>query len=129
MVSLKRISPWIACLALLLNLLAMPMSRATQAPDAQLMLWGGFCSGNAAQALPADFDTLLDVLPTRPDNRPMQHGECCCGHGGLAAVPGNYHRHPLPRYSADIALDHPTLPTLHPRVRWPSLTPRASPSA
>jgi hypothetical protein len=129
MVSLKRISPWIACLALLLNLLAMPMSQATQPADVPLMLWGGFCSGSPAQALPADFDTLIDVLPPGADNNRMQHGDCCCGHGALAALPGDYHRHCLPRYSADIALASPILPTLHPRVRWPSLTPRASPGA
>lgn len=131
MASLKRISPWIACLAMLLNMLAMPMSRAMQTPDVQLMLWGGFCSANGtgSQALPASFNTRVDVLPTSPDNSMMQHGDCCCGHAGLAALPADYYRHYLPRYSADIALDNPPLPTLHPRVRWPSLTPRASPSA
>jgi hypothetical protein len=49
MFTLKRMSPWIACLALLLNMLAMPMSRAMQTPDLQLMLWGGFCSGGSSQ--------------------------------------------------------------------------------
>ncbi|MHA6127288.1 MULTISPECIES: DUF2946 family protein [unclassified Pseudomonas] len=129
MFSLKRISPWIACLALLLNMLAMPMSRAMQTPDLQLMLWGGFCSGGSSQALPASFDKRLVPLPTPPNKSVMQHGDCCCGHAGLAAVPGDYYRHYLPRYSADIAFDNPPLPTLHPRVRWPSLTPRASPTA
>ncbi|UEL25732.1 DUF2946 domain-containing protein [Pseudomonas fluorescens] len=50
MSSLKRISPWIACLAVLLNMFAMPLSRAMQTPDVQLMLWGGFCSGGSSQA-------------------------------------------------------------------------------
>ena len=38
MLTLKRLGPWIACLALLLNMLAMPMSSAMQTPDLQLML-------------------------------------------------------------------------------------------
>lgn len=129
MATFKRLSPWIACLALLLNLLAMPLSRAMQTPDISLMLWGGFCSGGASQALPPGFDTLIDPLQSGPSKTPMQHSDCCCGHAGLAALPSDYYRHVLPRYAPDVPLDHPPLPTLHPRVRWPSLSPRASPIA
>ena len=129
MLTLKRLSPWIACLALLLNMRVMPMSRAMQTPDVQLMLWGGFCSGGSSQTLPASLSQRLDTLPTPAEKSVMQHGKCCCGHAGLAALPGDYYRHHLPRYTADIAFDNPPLPTLHPRVRWPSLTPRASPTA
>ncbi len=129
MLILKRLSPWIASLALLLNMLAMPMSSAMQTPDLQLMLWGGFCSGSSSQVLPASFSQRLGALPSTPDQSVMQHGDCCCGHAGLAAVPGDYYRHYLPRYSADVAFDNPPLPHLHPRGRWPSLTPRASPNA
>ncbi|MFV3015924.1 DUF2946 domain-containing protein, partial [Pseudomonas sp. KHB2.9] len=32
MARLKRISPWLACLAIVLNMLAMPLSRAMQTP-------------------------------------------------------------------------------------------------
>jgi hypothetical protein len=129
MASLKRISPWIACLAMLLNMLAMPLSSAMQAPDTQLLLWGGFCSASTSHALPAALGKLLDTLAPAPSKTTMQHSECCCGHAGLAALPSNYYRHFLPRYTPDIALNNPELPTLPHRVRWPSLTPRASPLA
>ena len=129
MAMFKRISPWIACLALLLNMLAMPLSRALQTPDIGLMLWGGFCSGGASQALPPGFDKLIDPLKSAPSAAAMKHGDCCCGHAGLAALPSNYYRHWLPRYAPDVALADPLLPTLPPRVRWPSLSPRASPVA
>ncbi|WP_460060467.1 DUF2946 domain-containing protein [Pseudomonas sp. S2_A05] len=126
---LKRIRPWIACLAVLLNLFAMPMSRAMQAPDVRLMLWGGFCSSGNLSALPADLGKVIDALQL-PQSKPvMQHGDCCCGHAGLAALPSNYYRHYLPPYPSNTVLENPELPTLHPRIRWPSLSPRASPFA
>lgn len=129
MATFNRVSPWIACLALLLNLLAMPLSRAMQTPDMRLMLWGGFCSAGGSQALPPGFDKLLDTLPSDPSKTAMKHSDCCCGHAGLAALPSDFYRHFLPRYAADTTLDNPVLPTLHPRIRWPSLSPRASPTA
>ncbi|MBX8488737.1 DUF2946 domain-containing protein [Pseudomonas lijiangensis] len=129
MASMKRISPWIACLAILLNMLAMPMSRAMQTPDTHLLLWGGFCSGSGSTALPPGFKKLIDTLQPASSKAAMQHGDCCCGHAGLAALPSDYYRHFLPRYTPDTALANPEQPTLHPRVRWPSLTPRASPLA
>ena len=92
MASLKRISPWIACLAVLLNMLAMPLSRAMQTPDLQLLLWGGFCSGSSSNALPPSFGKLLDTLQPTPAKTVMHHGECCCGHTGLAALPSDYYR-------------------------------------
>ncbi len=129
MAMFKRISPWIACLALLLNMLAMPLSRALQTPDSGLMLWGGFCSGGASQALPPGFAKLIDPSQQAPAPTAMKHSDCCCGHAGLAALPSSHYRHLLPRYTPDIALDSPLLPTLQPKVRWPNLNPRASPAA
>ncbi|RMP59128.1 hypothetical protein ALQ18_04804 [Pseudomonas marginalis pv. marginalis] len=129
MSSLKRISPWIACLAVLLNMFAMPMSRAMQTPDVQLMLWGGFCSGGGSQALPPGFKKTVDTFQQAPSKTLMQHGDCCCGHAGMAALPSNYYRHFLPQYTSDTSLENPVLPKLHPRIRWPSLSPRASPFA
>ncbi|MDO7926898.1 DUF2946 domain-containing protein [Pseudomonas sp. KFB-139] len=129
MASMKRIIPWIACLAVLLNMLAMPMSRAMQPADAHLLLWGGFCSGSGSTALPPGFKKLIDTLQPASSKAAMQHGDCCCGHAGLVALPADHYRHFLPRYTPDTALENPEQPTLHPRVRWPSLTPRASPLA
>jgi len=125
--SLKRTSHWIACLAVLLNLFAMPLSRAMQTPDVSLMLWGGFCSGGNLNAVPKDLGKVIDALQS-PQSKPvMQHGDCCCGHAGLAALPSNYYRHFLPQYTSNTTLDNPDFPTRHPRIRWPSLSPRASP--
>ncbi|MFA0997486.1 MULTISPECIES: DUF2946 domain-containing protein [Pseudomonas syringae group] len=129
MSSLKRISPWIACLAVLLNMFAMPLSRAMQAPDMRLMLLGGFCSAGGSSALPQELSKMLDALQTSQPKPVMQHGDCCCGHAGLAALPSSYYRHFLPQYTSNTTLDNPELPTLHPRIRWPSLSPRASPVA
>lgn len=127
MSSLKRPRSWIACLAVLLNLFAMPLSRAMQTPDLHLMLWGGFCSGGSLSAVPADLGKVIDALQL-PQSKPvMQHGDCCCGHTGLAALPSNYYRHYLPQHTSHTAFENPELPALHPRIRWPSLSPRASP--
>ena len=129
MATFKRISPWVACLALLLNMLAMPLSRAMQSPDVGLMLWGGFCSAGGSQALPPGFAKLIDPLQSGPAKTAMKHSDCCCGHAGLAALPADYYRHWLPRFTPDTLLDNPPLPVLHPRIRWPNLSPRASPVA
>ena len=129
MVTLKRISPWIAYLVIVLNLLAMPMSRAMQAPDLRMMLWGGFCSGGNLSALPKNLGKVMDALQLPHSKSVMQHDACCCGHAGLVALPSNYYRHFLPQYTANTTFENPVLPTLHPRIRWPSLSPRASPFA
>jgi hypothetical protein len=133
MSSLRRIRPWIACLAILLNILAMPLSRAMQAPDVNLMLWGGFCSGGNSSVVSAEFRQAIEALQI-PQSEPepehaMHHADCCCGHAGLAALPSDYYRHFLPQYTPGVVLEDPELPTLHPRIRWPSLSPRASPFA
>ncbi|WP_430715368.1 FUSC family protein [Pseudomonas rhodesiae] len=126
---MKRIRPWIACLAVLLNLFAMPMSRAIHAPDVRLMLWGGFCSGGNLSALPADLGKVIDALQL-PQSKPvMQHGDCCCSHAALAALPSNPTGTTYRRAPPNTALENPELPTLHPRVRWSSLSRRASPFA
>ncbi|KAF0866585.1 DUF2946 family protein [Pseudomonas sp. LD120] len=128
--SLKRVSPWIACVALLLNMLAMPLSRAMQTPDVRMLLWGGFCSGKSAQTVSPTIAKVLLDLPTRPSQSVMAHGDCCCvGQAALVAVPADDYRHSLPRDTANIRVNHPSRPTLSPRQRWPSLMPRASPNA
>lgn len=127
--SLKRITSLSICLALLLNMLALSLSQTTQMPDTQLMLWGGFCSAGTSKVLPADFKKLIDPFNPATSNKLMQHGDCCCQHVGLTALPSNFYRHFLPRYIPDQLFENPELPTLHPRVRWPSLSPRASPFA
>ena len=79
MASLKRISPWIACLAVLLNLLAMPIGRALQTQDVQLPLWGGFCSANPSTPRVPALDKLIDTHAPASLKISMQHGDCCCG--------------------------------------------------
>jgi hypothetical protein len=110
-------------------MLAMPLSRAMQTPDMQLMLWGGFCSGVTSQALPPGLNKLIASVEQAPSKLVTQHSDCSCCHAGLVALPSNYYKHFLPRYAPDTSLDNPELPALHPRNRWPSLSPRASPLA
>ena len=43
----RRHIAWIACLAVLFNLLAMPLSRAAPKGPAEQLLWGAFCSSMA----------------------------------------------------------------------------------
>lgn len=129
MPSLQPISAWIACLAVLLNMLAAPWSRTLDNPDMHLLLWGGLCSGNSstAQHSPLASRTTAQQAPTSDT---AQHSDCCCcGHVGMTALPSTYYRHFLTQYIPDSALTKPALPTQHPRIRWPSLSPRASPPA
>lgn len=56
----------------------------------------------------------------------MQHGDCCCGYAGLAALPSNYYRHFLPQYTPDTSLENPELPTRHTRIMFIRAYLRAS---
>lgn len=129
MASLKRISPWIACLAVLLNMLAMPIGRALQTQDVQLPLWGGFCSANPSASRVPAFDKRVDTHAPASQKVSMQHGDCCCGHSAQAALPSPYVRHVFGLFAVDTELRNPVPPPSSPRWLWPRLNPRASPVA
>ena len=104
MSSLKRISPWIACLAVLLNMFAMPLSRAMQTPDVQLMLWGGFCSGGGSQALPPGFKKTIDTIQQRRQKR-------LCSTVIAAVAMLEWQRFPPTTTDTFYRNTHPTLPS------------------
>lgn len=123
----------IACFAVLFNLLAMPLDRALREPvlDESLIL-GSFCSLHGVQSLPKALLAQLKLdqhaLTEHGDGK-LQTGDCCCGHAGQAAPPGDYFKHLFPRFWPDALLlgDAPLLPL--PRQQRPGLTPRAPPLA
>ncbi|EIK96269.1 hypothetical protein PMM47T1_13293 [Pseudomonas sp. M47T1] len=130
MLSRRHLSHWLACLAVLVNLLAMPL----HARQMQLMegtptaMMGADCAMPGMPTMHDDTRRLIDVLDPHPHK--MHHGDCCCcGASGMAGPPASHWRAHTPRYIAQATLVQPTVPTLAPRFRWTSLNPRASPLA
>lgn len=124
----------LACLAVLFNLLAMPLDRALQSPriDSQSLILGSFCSLHGAQSLPKSLLAQLKAeLPQLDDQPDMKHqaGDCCCGHAGHALLASDYYRHLFPRYWPDALLLGNSHRLSLPREQWPKLNPRASPLA
>ncbi|WP_300725230.1 DUF2946 domain-containing protein [Pseudomonas sp.] len=119
---------WIACFAVLFNLLAMSsMPQARNAPTEQFMM-SSFCTSMGTQMVKVSLGTF-EPADSQPDNHStMQHCWCCSGSAPLVALPSSVaelhfaairHGHSqLPDH-----LKHPT-----PRQQWPSLNPRASPA-
>lgn len=118
---------WIACFAVLFNLLAMPLSANAARAPAEQLLWGAFCSTGGTKVIAVSIGQI-DPSQQNDDHAVMQHCWCCSGNAALLALPGQAPRLLLPEFSFDSALTsaQPTLPT--PRELWPSLNPRASPS-
>ncbi|MDF0733781.1 DUF2946 domain-containing protein [Pseudomonas entomophila] len=126
----RRHIAWIACLAVLFNLLAMPLSSAAPKSAAEQLLWGAFCSSGASKAKP-DVQALakIDLGPQGDAHTNMQHCWCCSGAAPLLALGG----HPAQLHTpAAVRLGAaPPLATYPPTPRqlWPALNPRASPLA
>lgn len=126
----RRHIAWIACLAVLFNLLAMPLSSAAPDGAAQELLWGAFCSSGAAKAKP-DVQALakIDLGQQGETHSNMQHCWCCSGAAPALALPGHPAQLHTPSalrfgHAPPIASHQPT-----PRQLWPALNPRASPPA
>lgn len=122
---------FLACFAVLFNLLMMPLDRSLRnAPVDQSLILGSFCSIHGLQSLPKSFLTQIkaDLMDLSDEALgKVQGGQCCCCHVGQGGVPGNYFKHLFPRFWPDAVLlgNVPLLPL--PRHQWPSLNPRASP--
>ncbi|WP_028620204.1 DUF2946 domain-containing protein [Pseudomonas sp. Ant30-3] len=121
---------WIACFAVLFNMLAMPMTGAmaqTAKSPAEQLLWGSFCSSGGTKMVAISLGDIEQKAPPNDDHSNMQHCWCCSGSGQLSALPG----HVPPLYFAFFnAVQSPpaaVLDTPTPRQQWPSLKPRASP--
>ncbi|PWB32954.1 DUF2946 domain-containing protein [Pseudomonas sp. SDI] len=123
-----RLAPaWIACLAVLFNLLAMPLSSAAPKGPAEQLLWGVFCAAGGSKMVAISLGPQ-DATPQNDDHSTMQHCWCCSGAAPLLALPGQplQLRHPSHDYLASRTPQ--AIAQATPRQQWPALNPRASPS-
>ena len=122
---------WIACLAVLFNAFAMPLASAMQQTDdpVKQVLWGSFCSSNGASLKTVTLGKLEIPAPQQDDHSTMQHCWCCSGSALSVALPGHVPQLYLTRFEAAQRLATPSLQSPTPRQQWPSLNPRASPTA
>ncbi|MEE1869450.1 DUF2946 domain-containing protein [Pseudomonas auratipiscis] len=119
---------WIACFAVLFNLLAMPLSAATPKTSSEQLLWGAFCSTGGTKLIAISLGPI-DGAQQNDDHSTMQHCWCCSGAAPLLALPGHPPRFLLPAqaFAGPPVLLTASQPT--PRQLWPALNPRASPLA
>jgi hypothetical protein len=121
---------WIACFAVLFNMLAMPMSNA-MAPSAkspaEQLLWGSFCTSSGTKMVAISLGDLGQKAPQGDDHSNMQHCWCCSGAAPVVALPGHEPQLYFAQFEANRSLPAVTLNIPTPRQQWPSLNPRASP--
>jgi hypothetical protein len=121
---------WIACFAVLFNMLAMPMTGAmaqTAKSPAEQVLWGSFCSSTGTKMVAISLGTLEQKTPQNDDHSSMQHCWCCSGSAPLMALPGHVPPLYFARFESHRNLPAATPDTPTPRQQWPNLNPRASP--
>ena len=121
---------WIACFAVLFNMLAMPMTgamaQAASSPAEQL-LWSSFCTGSGMKMVAIDIGASDQKAPQNDNHSNMQHCWCCSGGAPLLALPGHSPQLYFARYESNRSVAPVSLQTPTPRQQWPSLNPRASP--
>ena len=121
---------WIACFAVLFNLLAMPMTgtmaQAANSPAEQL-LWSSFCTGSGTKMVAINIGTIDQQAPPNDTHSNMQHCWCCSGSAPLVALPGHAPQLYFARFESNRSVAPAPLQTPTPRQQWPSLNPRASP--
>ncbi|MFJ2537447.1 MULTISPECIES: DUF2946 domain-containing protein [unclassified Pseudomonas] len=121
---------WIACFAVLFNMLAMPMTgamaQAANSPAEQL-LWSSFCTGSGTKMVAIDIGATDQQAPPSDSHSNMQHCWCCSGSAPLVALPGHAPQLYFARYESHRSVAPVSLQTPTPRQQWPSLNPRASP--
>ncbi|NWA25293.1 DUF2946 domain-containing protein [Pseudomonas gingeri] len=122
---------WIACFAVLFNLLAMPMSgamaQASQDSIPEQLLWGSFCSASGTRLVAIDLGKLEQPAPQNDDHSNMQHCWCCAGFATLLGLPGHLPQLPVVGIETHPARAVSNIDSPTPRQQWPSLNPRASP--
>ena len=119
---------WIACLAVLLNLLGTPLSQASMGSGETDWLMAGFCSGSDSDpSALTDLAAQLDLLAAADNGEHSDHAHTCCCAGasfGLAisSSAGQFTQPPA---------QAPPLPAFTPQPPTSryllSATPRASP--
>jgi len=121
---------WIACFAVLFNMLAMPMSgamaQAASSPAEQL-LWSSFCTGSGTKMVAIDIGASDQQAPLNDSHSNMQHCWCCSGSAPLVALPGHSPQLYFARFDSNRSVAPASLQKPTPRQQWPSLNPRASP--
>jgi hypothetical protein len=121
---------WIACFAVLFNMLAMPMTGAmaqTAKSPAEQLLWGSFCSSSGTKLVAISLGDIEQKAPQSDDHSTMQHCWCCSGSTPLVALPGHVPQLYVALLDAHRSQPAAALETPTPRQQWPSLNPRASP--
>ncbi|HCJ27772.1 MAG TPA: hypothetical protein DHV63_00315 [Pseudomonas sp.] len=135
----RRTPVWIAALAVLLHLFAMPLMGA----GARVSGMAGHCpmveaSQHDARHVAMHVHALhgghaSHESESSPKPAPRHHlgMPCCCtaGSAALAAIPSSALELHEPRRVRLSVLPLAVAPRLSPRYRWPSLNPRASPVA
>ncbi|VEF07873.1 Protein of uncharacterised function (DUF2946) [Pseudomonas fluorescens] len=121
---------WIACFAVLFNMLAMPMSgtmaQAASSPAEQI-IWSSFCTGSGMKMVAVDIGATDQKAPQNDPHSNMQHCWCCSGSAPLVALPGHSPQLYFARFESNRSVAPALLQTPTPRQQWPSLNPRASP--
>lgn len=123
---------WIACFAVLFNMLAMPLSGAMQRSDSgfdEQLLWGSFCSSTGTKLVAISLGKLEQKAPQNDDHSNMQHCWCCSGSAPLVALPGHVPQLYFKRFQAQPGIPQPPFELLSLRQQWPSLNPGAPPLA
>ena len=121
---------WIACFAVLFNMLAMPMTGAmaqSAKSPAEQILWGSFCTSSGSKMVAISIGPTDQPTPQNDDHSNMQHCWCCSGSAPLVALPGHVPQLYFARFEGHQTQPAATLNTPTPRQQWPSLNPRASP--
>lgn len=127
----RRAPVWMATLAVLLHLFAMPLMSAHMRAMAGT---GGHCPMAEASQQHAEHRAAQHAhLSSESAPKPTHHQgmPCCCaaGSASLAAIPTGSPVLHQPQLVPLGSLPPATAPALSPRYRWPRLNPRASPLA
>ncbi|QSL87278.1 hypothetical protein BK675_09510 [Pseudomonas fluorescens] len=121
---------WIACFAVLFNMLAMPLSGAmaqAASSPAEQILWSSFCTGSGMKMMAIDIGATDQKAPQNDNHSNMQHCWCCSGGAPLLALPGHSPQLYFAPFESNRSVAPVSLQTPTPRQQWPSLNPRASP--
>jgi hypothetical protein len=121
---------WIACFAVLFNMLAMPLSGAmaqAASSPAEQILWSSFCTGSGMKMVAIDIGATDQKAPQNDNHSNMQHCWCCSGGAPLLALPGHSPQLYFAHFESNRSVAPISLQTPTPRQQWPSLNPRASP--
>lgn len=130
----RHLPVWLAAIAMLLHLLAMPLMGADLSGISSHCQTSGPGEHGAAH-LQYTHAGPADHAAAQGQPEPV-HGKhlampCCCagGHAVLASTTGSTGELHEPRRIALERLAPVAVPRIPPRYRWPSLNPRASPFA